>query len=69
MQTRTCFNGGELSPELAERADLDVYMRGCRVLENWELSQMGGVKRRRGMNFRRCGGGRVTVVPLRLFIR
>ncbi len=49
MQTRTCFNGGELSPELAERADLDVYMRGCRKLENWELSQMGGVKRRRGM--------------------
>lgn len=51
MQTRTCFNGGELSPELAERADLDVFMRGCRRLENWELSQMGGVRRRRGMRF------------------
>lgn len=49
MQTRTCFNGGELSPELAARADLDAYMRGCTTLENWELSQMGGVKRRRGM--------------------
>lgn len=49
MQTRTCFNGGELSPEMGARCDLDVYMRGCRALENWELSQMGGVKRRRGM--------------------
>lgn len=51
MQTRTCFNGGEQSPELAARCDLDAYMRGCRVLENWEVSQMGGVKRRRGMRF------------------
>lgn len=49
MQTRTCFNGGELSPEMAARCDVDAYMRGCRVLENWEVSQMGGVRRRRGM--------------------
>ena len=51
MQTRTCFNGGEQSPELAARCDLDAYMRGCRVLENWVVSQMGGVKRRRGMRY------------------
>ncbi len=58
MQTRTCFNGGELSPELSARADLDVYMRGCQTLENWELSQMGGVKRRRGMRqFATCEPG------------
>ena len=58
MQTRTCFNGGELSPELGQRADLDAYMRGCRVLENWELSQMGGVRRRRGMReFADCAEG------------
>ena len=49
MQSRTCFNGGELSPEMAARCDVDAYMRGCSVLENWELSQMGGVRRRRGM--------------------
>ena len=49
MQTRTCFNGGELAPEMAARCDVDAYMRGCCVLENWELSQMGGVRRRRGM--------------------
>lgn len=49
MQTRTSFNGGEQSVELGCRCDLDAYMRGCQVLENWHLSQMGGVKRRRGM--------------------
>ena len=26
MQTRTCFNGGEQSPELAARCDLDAYI-------------------------------------------
>lgn len=49
MQTRTSFNGGELSGEMAARCDVDVWMRGCRVLENWEVGQMGGVRRRRGM--------------------
>lgn len=49
MQTRTCFNGGELAPEMAARCDVDVYMRGCQVLENWDVNQMGGVRRRRGM--------------------
>ena len=55
MQTRTSFNGGEQSVELGCRCDLDAYMRGCQVLENWQLSQMGGVKRRRGMR-RVCEG-------------
>ena len=34
---------------MAARCDVDVYMRGCRCLENWEVDQMGGVRRRRGM--------------------
>lgn len=62
MQTRTCFNGGELSAELAARADLDAYMRGCQKLENWELSQMGGAKRRRGMRkFAECKTGALLI--------
>ncbi len=51
MQTRIGFNGGEMSPEMACRVDMEGYMRGCSVLENWELSQMGGIKRRRGMRY------------------
>lgn len=46
---RIAFNGGELSPELAMRSDMDVFQRGARVIENFDVSQMGGIKRRRGM--------------------
>lgn len=46
---RVAFNGGELSPQLALRSDLDVYMRGAQTLENFDVSQMGGLSRRRGM--------------------
>lgn len=49
MQTRTCFNGGELAPEMVARCDVDAYMRGLQLAENWTFGQMGGVTRRRGM--------------------
>lgn len=42
---RVAFNGGELSPELALRSDMDVYMRGAQTLENFDVSQMGGIRR------------------------
>ena len=34
---------------MAARCDIDAYMRGLQVGENWLLGQMGGVRRRRGM--------------------
>ena len=49
MQTRVCFNGGEFSPEMAMRSDMEQYYKGVAKLENWELSQMGGIRRRRGL--------------------
>lgn len=49
MQTRTAFNGGEQSLDAGARVDMDAYMRGCEKLENWDVSCLGGVKRRRGM--------------------
>lgn len=49
MQSRVSFNGGEYTPELGARADLDKYPMGCDVLENWDVGQFGGVKRRKGM--------------------
>lgn len=51
MQTRIAFNSGEFSPEMAYRTDLDQYGRACETLENWEVSQMGGLKRRHGMRY------------------
>ena len=49
MQARVSFNAGEFAPELGVRADIEYYNRGCLTLENWEVSQLGGVKRRKGM--------------------
>ncbi len=46
---RISFNGGELSPELSLRSDLDAYHRGARLLTNWDVTQTGGLRRRRGM--------------------
>lgn len=48
---RCAFNGGELSPTSAVRADLDNFHRGASRIENLDLGQMGGISRRRG--FRR----------------
>jgi len=48
---RVSFNGGEVSPELALRADLEVFHRSASKLENFDVSQMGGIRRRKG--FRR----------------
>lgn len=49
MQARVSFNAGEFAPELSERADLEKYAFGCSTLENWEVGQLGGIRRRRGM--------------------
>lgn len=52
---RNAFNGGELSPQVQLRNDLDVFARGCSLIENFDLGQAGGVSRRRG--FRRIAAG------------
>ena len=46
---RVAFNGGELSPQVQMRADLDVFQRGCSCVENFDIGQAGGVTRRRGV--------------------
>ncbi len=44
----TAFNGGEVSSWMARRVDMDVLSRACGTLVNFDVSQMGGVSRRRG---------------------
>lgn len=51
MQARVAFNAGEFAPEMALRSDIDYYSRACQTLENWQVSQMGGVSRRKGMRY------------------
>lgn len=46
---RLAFNGGEISPSMALRCDMDPFPRSCSKLLNWELSPTGGITRRRGM--------------------
>lgn len=48
---RISFNGGELSPALALRSDLDAYQRGCASLVNFAVSATGGIRRRRGFRW------------------
>ncbi len=64
MQSRVTFNAGELAPELSCRADLDQYNHGAARLENWEVSELGGLKRRRGMrHFADALGADSRLVP------
>lgn len=54
---RVAFNGGELSPQVQMRGDLDVFQRGCMLVENFDIDQAGGVSRRRGFRqFARAQG-------------
>ncbi len=46
---RLAFNGGEISPAMALRSDMDAFPRSCTSLLNWEVSPTGGISRRRGM--------------------
>lgn len=64
MQTRVAFNSGEFAPEMAIRYDVDPSLRALDVLENWEVSPMGGIKRRRGMRqFARISSGEDKLFP------
>lgn len=46
---RLAFNGGEISPNMALRADMDTYTRSCTTLTNFDIAPTGGISRRRGM--------------------
>jgi hypothetical protein len=45
------FNGGEFSPLVATRVQLEKYASGCRVLENFIPMTYGGVNRRPGTEY------------------
>lgn len=46
---RLAFNGGEIAPSMALRADMDVFPRSCSQLTNFNVLATGGITRRRGM--------------------
>lgn len=52
---RLAFNSGEVDEEVSLRMDVDAMSRACLTLENWHVSDMGGIRRRRG--FRKFADG------------
>lgn len=48
---RLAFNGGEISPNMALRSDMDIYARACTTLTNFDVHATGGISRRRGFSF------------------
>lgn len=51
MQSRIAFNAGEFAPEMGVRTDVEHTARALDTLENWEVSPIGGIKRRKGMRY------------------
>ncbi|MGA0207756.1 MAG: hypothetical protein ACO3LT_08205, partial [Ilumatobacteraceae bacterium] len=64
-KTQTSFNGGELSPYLDQRPDLDKYQSGCTRLENFIVLPYGGIYRRPGTRYvaETKAGGQVRLIP------
>lgn len=66
IDRRISFNGGELSPWLDPRIDLDKYRSGCRTLENMLPAIYGGAMRRPGTEYlglAPTASGKVRLVP------
>lgn len=47
---RLAFNGGEISPAMALRSDMDTASRSCTLVTNWDIHATGGISRRHGMH-------------------
>jgi len=45
------FNGGEFSPLIDTRSDIEKYSSGCRKLENFFPRIYGAIERRTGTKF------------------
>jgi len=45
---RLAFNGGEITPAMALRSDMDVFPRSCTELTNFDVHATGGISRRKG---------------------
>ena len=66
---RISFNAGELSPELFQSADLNAFHRGASTLVNRNASQMGSLRRRRGMALFADAGDHSRLAPTSIPIR
>jgi hypothetical protein len=61
---QTNFLSGVIDPRAAGRIDTDAYNEGLLLGENVELNHLGGIRRRRGLRFRRRLSNVLTRVTL-----
>ena len=60
------FNGGEFSPRMYGRTDIQKYGAGAQTIENFQLMPEGGLERRSG--FRYAGDAATGATRLRQFV-
>ena len=48
------FNGGEVTPYLRYRTDLNQYKNSCKTLSNFLITPQGAINRRGGTNFKKA---------------
>lgn len=58
------FAGGEVSPALYARSDMDRYSISCRTLRNWLVKSQGPAKTRPGIEFINAAKSNVTTCRL-----
>lgn len=51
VPVHTNFTGGEISPRLLGREDIERYRSGCATLSNFEILPHGGARRRAGFHY------------------
>ena len=65
---KTNFTGGEISPLLFARVDIDKYANGAQLLENMVVERYGGARKRGGTQFIRAAKSNATKARLMPFI-
>lgn len=60
---RLAFNGGEITPAMALRSDMDVFPRSCTNLTNFDVLATGGISRRKGFEtIKQCDDNAPTLL-------
>ena len=68
VQNIPSFAGGEMSPLLYYRSDLEKYRTGCRTLRNFTLTPYGSAKRRPGLSYTATAPGKTRLETFQISI-
>lgn len=68
VQNIPSFAGGEMSPLVYYRSDLEKYRTGCRTLRNFTLTPYGSAKRRPGLSYTATAPGKTRLETFQISI-